>query len=48
LGGGWDETMWPVKTLPSRWDLDEVSGGHPVFWIVWMGTWLWPILVLSS
>ncbi|MGA7220257.1 MAG: amidohydrolase [Candidatus Sulfotelmatobacter sp.] len=31
LGGGWDETMWPVNTLPSRWDLDEVSGGHPVF-----------------
>jgi predicted amidohydrolase YtcJ len=31
VGGGWDETMWPVKTLPSRWDLDEVSGGHPVF-----------------
>jgi hypothetical protein len=31
LGGGWDETIWPVKTLPSRWDLDEVSGGHPVF-----------------
>jgi predicted amidohydrolase YtcJ len=31
LGGGWDETMWPVKTLPSRWDLDEVSGGHPIF-----------------
>jgi predicted amidohydrolase YtcJ len=31
LGGGWDETLWPVKTLPSRWDLDEVSGGHPVF-----------------
>jgi predicted amidohydrolase YtcJ len=30
LGGGWDETIWPVKTLPSRWDLDEVSGGHPV------------------
>ena len=26
LGGGWDETLWPVKTLPSRWDLDEVSG----------------------
>src|SRR3984957_18601798 len=21
LGGGWDETTWPVKTLPSRWDL---------------------------
>ena len=31
LGGGWDETMWPVKAMPSRWDLDEVSGGHPVF-----------------
>jgi predicted amidohydrolase YtcJ len=23
--------LWPVKTLPSRWDLDEVSGGHPMF-----------------
>jgi len=31
LGGGWDETTWPVKTLPSRWDLDEVSDGHPVY-----------------
>src|SRR5271157_3729379 len=31
LGGGWDETLWLVKVLPSRWDLDEVSGGHPVF-----------------
>jgi predicted amidohydrolase YtcJ len=31
LGGGWDETMWPVKTLPSRWDLDEISSEHPVF-----------------
>jgi predicted amidohydrolase YtcJ len=30
-GGGWDETLWPVKTLPSRWDLDEVAGGHPIF-----------------
>jgi predicted amidohydrolase YtcJ len=30
-GGGWDETMWPVKTPPTRWDLDEVSSGHPVF-----------------
>ena len=30
-GGGWDETMWPVKALPSRWDLDEISGGHPIF-----------------
>lgn len=31
LGGGWDETLWPVTTLPSRWDLDKVSGEHPVF-----------------
>jgi hypothetical protein len=31
LGGGWDETKWPVKTLPSRWDLDEVTTDHPVF-----------------
>ncbi|HTW59575.1 MAG TPA: amidohydrolase [Terriglobales bacterium] len=31
VGGGWDETLWPVKALPTRWDLDEVSGGHPVF-----------------
>ena len=30
LGGGWDETMWPVPAMPSRWDLDEVSGDHPV------------------
>jgi predicted amidohydrolase YtcJ len=30
VGGGWDETSWPVKVLPSRWDLDEVSDGHPV------------------
>ena len=31
LGGGWDETKWPVKALPSRWDLDEVSADHPVY-----------------
>ena len=31
LGGGWDETLWPVKVTPTRWDLDEVSEGHPVF-----------------
>ena len=30
-GGGWDETLWPVVAVPSRWDLDEISGGHPVF-----------------
>jgi predicted amidohydrolase YtcJ len=30
-GGGWDETLWPVKATPTRWDVDEVSEGHPVF-----------------
>jgi predicted amidohydrolase YtcJ len=30
-GAGWDETLWPVKVTPTRWDLDEVSDGHPVF-----------------
>jgi predicted amidohydrolase YtcJ len=31
LGGGWDETLWPVKVPPTRWDLDEVASGHPIF-----------------
>jgi predicted amidohydrolase YtcJ len=31
MGAGWDETLWPVKVTPTRWDLDEVSSGHPVF-----------------
>jgi predicted amidohydrolase YtcJ len=31
LGGGWDETLWPVKVPPTRWDLDEVANGHPIF-----------------
>src|SRR5256885_13839362 len=29
VGSGWDHTLWPVKELPSRWDIDEVSRGHP-------------------
>jgi len=31
VGRGWDETLWPVKVVPTRWDLDEVSGKHPVY-----------------
>ncbi len=31
VGSGWDETLWPVKVTPTRWDLDSVSGEHPVF-----------------
>ena len=28
-GGGWDHTLWANKTLPSRRDLDRVTGDHP-------------------
>jgi hypothetical protein len=30
VGGGWDQMLWPVKELPSRWDLDEVAARNPV------------------
>lgn len=30
-GFGWDETLWPAKELPTRWDIDEVTTDHPVF-----------------
>jgi predicted amidohydrolase YtcJ len=30
-GGNWDHTLWPEKLLPSRQDLDKVTGGHPAF-----------------
>ena len=29
LGGGWDHTKWPSKTLPTRQDLDSITAGHP-------------------
>ncbi len=28
-GGGWDETLWLEQILPSRHDLDRVTGGRP-------------------
>jgi predicted amidohydrolase YtcJ len=30
-GGRWDHTLWASKTLPTRKDLDQVTGGHPAF-----------------
>jgi predicted amidohydrolase YtcJ len=30
-GGNWDHTLWASKTLPTRQDLDRVTGGHPAF-----------------
>ena len=28
-GGGWDQTLWTEKQLPTRQDLDAVTAGHP-------------------
>jgi len=28
-GRGWDHTLWPGQTLPTRQDLDPVTGDHP-------------------
>jgi predicted amidohydrolase YtcJ len=30
-GGNWDHTLWSDKTLPTRQDLDKVTGDHPTF-----------------
>ncbi|MCU1284735.1 MAG: Amidohydrolase 3 [Acidobacteriales bacterium] len=29
IGRGWDHTKWPGRTLPTRTDLDKVTGDHP-------------------
>jgi predicted amidohydrolase YtcJ len=29
LGEGWDHTLWASQTLPTRQDIDAVTGGHP-------------------
>src|SRR5437879_5648681 len=29
VGRGWDHTKWPGRTLPSRQDIDKVTGDHP-------------------
>lgn len=31
VGGGWDETRWAFRELPSRVDLDEITTDHPVY-----------------
>jgi predicted amidohydrolase YtcJ len=30
-GRGWDHTLWPTQKLPTRQDLDAVTGQHPAF-----------------
>jgi hypothetical protein len=30
-GGNWDHTLWEEKKLPTRQDLDKVTGDHPAF-----------------
>ena len=30
-GGNWDQTLWAQKVLPTRRELDKVSGGHPAY-----------------
>jgi predicted amidohydrolase YtcJ len=30
-GGNWDHTLWANKILPTRQDLDKVTGDHPAF-----------------
>src|SRR5271165_1015052 len=29
VGGGWDHTVWPDGKLPTRQDLDSITGNHP-------------------
>jgi predicted amidohydrolase YtcJ len=31
IGGNWDHTLWAEKTLPTRADMDRVTGDHPAF-----------------
>lgn len=31
IGGNWDHTLWASKQLPTRQDLDKVTGDHPAF-----------------
>jgi predicted amidohydrolase YtcJ len=31
VGSGWDETLWPVKKVPTSVELDEITRDHPVY-----------------
>ena len=32
-GRGWDHTLWPGQTLPTRQDIDVVTDGHPAIFV---------------
>ena len=33
VGDGWDHTLWPEQTLPTRQDMDAVTNGHPAIFV---------------
>lgn len=33
LGQGWDHTLWPNQTLPTRQDIDMMTNGHPAIFV---------------
>jgi predicted amidohydrolase YtcJ len=33
IGRGWDHTLWAAETLPTRQDIDAVTGNHPAIFV---------------
>ena len=33
VGEGWDHTLWPGQTLPTRHDIDVMTNGHPAIFV---------------
>ncbi len=33
IGRGWDHTLWPGQTLPTRQDIDVMTNGHPAIFV---------------
>ena len=33
VGRGWDDTKWSVQKIPTRSDMDAVTGDHPAFFV---------------